>query len=240
MGSYYRNGILVSADAASVQGQRTLVGATAEQLWGGAAVTRPSPGGIQLGVASSSAQDGVAGTGIRALRLDYLDANGVRQAEVVVMNGIVPVLTVATDIVELLNVTATVVGGAGVADGTIEIRDNLGATVYETIAIGACSTLSAIAKVPAGRRAFVHASSIAASVASQVRLMSDCNPVTGAVVAGASFAWSVDQAGQQGHNTEYLSPLGPFPAGARIWIDAVGAVGRVITGSLAIYLEPAG
>lgn len=48
MGKYYRGGKLRSADTFTFNGIRTLAGATAEQIWGGAATSRPSAGGVQL------------------------------------------------------------------------------------------------------------------------------------------------------------------------------------------------
>ncbi|MBM5812804.1 MAG: hypothetical protein FJ191_12725 [Gammaproteobacteria bacterium] len=240
MGSYYRNGQVWSQKADHVLGLRTLVGATPEELWGGAATTRPTPGGVQVSVVSTSADDTAAGLGIRSVLIDYLDSSGVSQSEVITLAGLVPVLSVATDIDEILAVTAREVGSSAGAVGYVLIKDAAGVVVFEGIEIGACEIRSAITKVAAGMRAFVWRLGLAASSASQVRLMSDCNPATGAVVANGRYTWHIDQADTQGNGDDFGSPLGPFVAGARIWLEAVGGVGHVITGSISVYSEPVG
>ena len=49
-------------------------------------------------LASTSANDTAAGTGIRKVRIHYLDADHVPHEEVVTLNGLTAVNTVATDI----------------------------------------------------------------------------------------------------------------------------------------------
>ena len=181
----------------------------------------------------------VGGTGVQTVQLDYLDGDGVQQSEMVNLNGVVATLSAATDVVELLGVSAILIGSNGSAVGVVSVKDAAGVVVLEEIEVGFCSALSAVTKVPARHRGFVHGATYAASVASQVRISSNCNPATGEVVAGGSFAWHVDQAGVQGHAEAFDAPLGPFAAGSRIWIEAVGAGGRVVTGTLRTYLEPA-
>jgi len=225
-----------------------LAGVTAGIVWllrlvysaGGTATTRPTPGGVQVSVVSTSADDTAGGTGVRSIQIDYLDSLGVAQSEVITLAGLVPVLSVAT-VDEILAVTAREVGSSAGAVGYVLIKDAAGVVVFEGIEIRACEIRSAITKVAAGMRAFVWRLGLAASTASPVlRLMSDCNPATGAVVSNGRYTWHIDQADTQGTGDDFGSPLGPFVAGARIWLEAVGGVGHVITGSISVYSEPVG
>ncbi len=191
-----------------------------------------------VAVHTTTGADAVAGTGVRGVRIDYLNGSGVRASETLSTNGTTPATTTATDIVEILGVSASAVGSTGAAVGVISVTSVGGGTTYEEIEAGDCSVLSAITKVPANQRAWIYQVSIAASTASRVSLCSNANPATGAVVSGAKFVWFTDQAGQQGHNSEFVSPVGPFPEDAKIWVEAVGAAGRVITATIEGYLEP--
>lgn len=55
-------------------------------------------GGLQMSIVSTSAQDGVNGTGVRSIVVNYLDADLVQHSETVILNGTTPVLTAATNI----------------------------------------------------------------------------------------------------------------------------------------------
>lgn len=182
---------------------------------------------------------GATGAGIGSIRVDYLDANGVRQSETITLNGVTAVASVATDIEQILAVTATTVGTSGGAVGTITIRVVAAGATLEVIAIGACQTLSADYTVPVRQRAFVALLIQSVSVASEIALLSDTNPATGAVVSGAAFTWASLHAGPQHSEVDPAMEFGPFPAGSRIWIACTGAVGRVALVQADLYLEPA-
>jgi hypothetical protein len=229
----YTTGVL----AATVKLTNVLAGVTSDTVASTFAVD-PGLDSTCTAVHTTTGAAGAAGTGIRSLLLEYLDSAGAVQSEAISMNGTTAVATVATDIVEILQLSATAVGSAGAAVGTITLKNMAGATTYEQLAVGTCETRSAIYKVPASKRAFVIGMELSASVASAFALCSDCNPQTGAVVSGAKFVWSLDQAGAQGHNDNLSdTPIGPFPAGARFWLEATGGAGRTVFGSVSFYLE---
>jgi len=93
----------------------------------------------QRSIGSSSALDTAAGTGARKVRIRYfsLDLLALKE-EVVTLNGVTPVNTVATDICFIQNMTVEDVGSGGGNAGTISLFVGLagaGGTVG-TIAVG--------------------------------------------------------------------------------------------------------
>jgi len=115
----------------------------------------PEPGGIQLEVVSDSASDTSAGTGIQTVDIHYLDTSGVEQEETVILAGLTPVDTVATDIDFVQWVHAKSVGSVGVSVGNISLRDTAGVITYDYISAGGNQSLSAKYKVPTGKTGYV-------------------------------------------------------------------------------------
>jgi hypothetical protein len=180
------------------------------------------------------------GTGIGAVRLDYVDADGVEQYETISLNGLTAVTSTATDVAAIASVTATSVGTGGSAAGTITVKDVGSASTYATIPVGACEAKNAIQKIPAGRVGYItaiHAS--AGATATTVKVKSNANPVTGAVVSGASFIWNTAIFGPAPSSEVFQTPLGPFPAGALIWATGTHTAGTACECSLEGFLEPA-
>lgn len=112
--------------------------ANGDDIWSGTATTLPIPAtaGVQMTVVSTSANDAAAGSGLRTLELHYLDATGTEQSEVLTLNGVAGVNTVATDIRFVNDLYAETSGGSGAA-GTITLYlTGAPATVYTQINIG--------------------------------------------------------------------------------------------------------
>ncbi len=124
-------------------------------IWMGAAATipiPPQPGGQQMQVVSSSASDTAAGTGTRTLMIHYLDSSGNDQTETITMNGVTPVLTVATNIRFVNELHSLTVGSTNAAVGTITITPvGVPATVYSQLDPNFNVDLSSIFMVPAGK-----------------------------------------------------------------------------------------
>lgn len=106
-----------------------------------------------MSVVSTSANDAAAGTGIRTLDINYLDANLAPQLETVTMNGVGAVLTVATNIRFIQSVHIATVGSGKVAAGTITISN--GGTTYARVEIGEVRSSCSVRMVPAGKRLIV-------------------------------------------------------------------------------------
>ena len=235
MAEFWRGDLRVSADAQVLIGQRTLTGAGREDVWAGAATTRPTPGGIQLRLVSASAADDVAGTGVRKVRIDYLGAGGVRQFEVVDLDGVVAVLTVATNIGAVLAVTATEVGSGGAAAGVISVT-NVGVTeTYDQIAVGDVQGRAAVWVVPAGKQFRIASVKASASAAAVLRVMSSFNPITRQVVTGGQFVLAEVQVGAALMAYTPAVDVGPIPAGARVWLSAQGAGNPIVNATIEGY-----
>lgn len=115
----------------------------------------PDPGGIQLQISSSNAADTSAGTGVQTIDVHYLDTNGDEQEENIIMNGVTPVNTVATNIDFIQWIHAAAVGTGGVAAGNISAEDTGGAVIYEYLAAGGNQSLSAKYKVPNNKTGYI-------------------------------------------------------------------------------------
>lgn len=109
----------------------------------------------QMVVTSSSASDAAAGTGIQQIAIHYLDNNYNYQQEIVTLNGLTGVNTVATNILRINAIHAVRVGSGGYAAGNISIT-NIGATVtYGYISAAYNTSRQAIFTVPAGMTGYL-------------------------------------------------------------------------------------
>lgn len=125
-----------------------------DDIWPGTATTLPIPPdvGEQMQVVSTSALDNGGDTGIRTLDIHYIDANGEAKEEVITMNGITAVPTVATNIRFVQEIHAMTVGTNGVAVGTITISQfGAPATVYSQITAGFNRSLNTARMVPVNK-----------------------------------------------------------------------------------------
>jgi hypothetical protein len=104
-------------------------------------------------IRSTSAQDGVGGTGIRSMRINYLDGLGNRTILIVNTNGTTGV-SLGNNISFVQYMESETQGSSGAAVGDITISSVSGApTVAQTIekiSIGDSRSLSGRVKVPAG------------------------------------------------------------------------------------------
>lgn len=117
----------------------------------------PNPGGIQLELVSSSANDTIAGTGAQQVEIHYLDVDGLEQNEIVDMNGVTPVNTVAVDIdrIQWIHVHRLGAGATETAQGNIDLRDTTGATIFERIVAGGNQSLNAHYHIPADKTGYL-------------------------------------------------------------------------------------
>jgi len=122
-----------------------------EDIWtpGGTYVFPSAP--IQMEVVSSNAADTAAGIGIRQVAVSYLDNNHVEQTETVTLAGLVPVPTVAVNILRINYFAAETAGTNQAAVGNIVIRPVGGGATYAQIDTGATRAFQAIYTVPANK-----------------------------------------------------------------------------------------
>lgn len=97
----------------------------------------------QRSIVSTSANDTALGTGARQVAITYMDtACTARFTEVVTLNGLTPVNTVATDIHYIESIVVVSVGSGGYNAGTINLYTGLAGagTVIGSIGLGAVVT----------------------------------------------------------------------------------------------------
>lgn len=139
-----------------ILGRNTLVNNTRVDLWEG-----PTPVYVfpttpqQMRVVSTSASDTALGTGMQVVDIHYLDANYNVQSELVTLNGVTPVLTVATNILRINGFHATRVGTTGASVGNISLQNTTGTVTYGFILAGFNRAHQAIFTVPAGKTGYI-------------------------------------------------------------------------------------
>ena len=147
-------GIITGARLESSFGERTTVGAeTNFPVWPDGAFTLPAITGVQMSIVSTSAADSSAGNNIRTLELHYLDANLAEQHETIILNGLTPVLSVATNIRFIQCMHIATYGVSATAAGTITATNT--AIVYSQISTGEVRCTSSFRMVPAGKKLFI-------------------------------------------------------------------------------------
>jgi len=123
-------------------------------IWPNGIFSLPPSAGVQMSVVSTSANDTSAGTGIRTIEIHYLDANLDPQIEELTLNGITPVLTVATNIRFIQCMHVNTYGTTPVAAaGTITASN--GGTTYSQISQGDLRCTSSVRMVPRGKYLYV-------------------------------------------------------------------------------------
>ena len=127
-----------------------------EDVWSeGGVYTLPPSGGIQMSVQSTNANDSINGTGVRVVQIQYLDANGNEQIELVTLAGVTPTLTIATNIAYVNGISATEEGSLNGAAGNVTLTNVARNIVYAAIEVGSGKDRQAVFTVPAGKMAFV-------------------------------------------------------------------------------------
>lgn len=153
----------------SSYGSKTTSGADSGILWSNGSYALPPAEGVQISLVSSSANDAAAGTGIRTVRIDYLNASLASATETVTLNGTTPVNTAATNIRFVVAVTMVTYGSGKSAGGNITISN--GGTTYAYIASGGNRCETSVYMVPTGKKLFVtsiHGSASSGSAAAKV------------------------------------------------------------------------
>jgi len=141
----------------NAMGERVNAGTTVtgEDLWLGSATTIPTPAsaGEQMYVVSDDAADTSAGTGVRTVQIDYIDAAGDEKSTTVTMAGATPVALTPSNVRFVNDMYTLTVGSNGVAEGDIEIyKTGSPTTIYNMIKEGGNKSLVPHRMVPAGKK----------------------------------------------------------------------------------------
>lgn len=137
-------------------------------IWSGAANTLPIPplAGEQMSLVSSSAQDGVGGTGIRTMAIHYIDNNGNEQHESITMAGLAAVNTIATNIRFVNDLHALTTGTNAAAVGTITMYSTATpANIYTQIIPGQTRHLNTARMIPNGKTCLIEWFSVSPATA---------------------------------------------------------------------------
>lgn len=117
-----------------------------------------------LDIISSSVNDTAAGTGVRTVKVTYIDSsNNLVESAPIVLNGTTLVTSVLTGVNQVLWMEAASVGSGGVAAGNIRLRINGGVVQVEQITAGGNKSRSGIFMIPTGYTGYlvnVHSTAI--------------------------------------------------------------------------------
>jgi hypothetical protein len=112
-----------------------------------------------LAVISSSVEDDFdkvpAGTGVKSVRIYYLDGSFVEKTTDVELNGTAPVNTSVTDIYRVNRIRPIDVGTGLKAVGNVDVMQRGGTTIYSRIALGFTKGRQLIYTVPYGKTLFI-------------------------------------------------------------------------------------
>ena len=148
-------GDIASHTAWSKIGFNADVGTSSEDIWGGSSGYVFPTVAQRMSVTSTSAQDGVGGTGVLAVYIEYLDTSFATHNETVTMNGLTSVNTTASDLYRINRLRATSVGSTGVAQGTITVSNTAKSVNYGYIQTGFTRDRDCIYTVPTGKTLYV-------------------------------------------------------------------------------------
>ena len=147
-------GHIYGSEPFSGYGEKTTTGADSGLLWPNGVFIYPPTAGAQVSIVSTSASDtNTAGVGARSIDIHYLDADLIPRVEVVLLNGLTPVLSVATNIRFIQCAHVLTFGTTKTAVGAISIYN--GANNYSYISAGGLRCTSSLRMVPAGKRLLV-------------------------------------------------------------------------------------
>jgi hypothetical protein len=164
-----QSGRIPGMSLVNAMGERTGMGTTVtgEDIWRGnelsvvpATVTShttiptPSPLGEQMTLISeANADNGTTATGVLTMEIQYINVAGLLLTEVVTMNGLTPVDTVATDIIFIQDMHSKTVGANGVCEGHVRVyKKGDAGLVYNMIAAGGNKSLVPHRMVPRGKK----------------------------------------------------------------------------------------
>lgn len=206
-----------------VFGKAPVVNNVVVDLWTGPTTTYVFPTvGQQMRVVSDSANDSSTGTGVQKIHIHYLDSSYTIRNEVITLNGLTPVNTVATNIYRINAMHAEQVGTVGVSAGNISLTNTAGTITYGHIVAGFNSARQSIYTVPVGVTGYINhwqaSSGSAGNHFCQTTLRATCHD--GVLFPGVFLIQ--DEVGTQNGGLEITFPTPvPIPAGTDVKISAI-------------------
>lgn len=175
-------------------------------------------------ISSSAADTNAAGTGVRTVRVVYIDnLNNLVQSGAIALNGTTLVTSVLTGVNEVLWMESDTAGSSGKAAGNIRLRINGGVVEVEQITLGGNKSMTARFMVPAGYTAFIPNWRITAVNQDQdVRLQATVNSLDRTL--GSLYTFQANAAiAVNSNSSNLLLPFLKFPALSRIKVSTISA-----------------
>lgn len=202
----YKSGVNPDVDTAAV-----------ESVWGGGGLYTFPAAAATVSCVSDSGLDTAAGTGARTVTILGLNASYVEISETVTLNGIVPVLTVAS----FLRINGVVVATAGSgATNAGNLTFLIGATTAAYMAVGYAAANAAVVTVPAGYTAYLLNVAVSSTnnTASSLGVVLRATTGINGILAICDSYGSHSQSG--GNTRDYPAPL-TLPEKTDIRFDAI-------------------
>lgn len=198
---------------------------------------------MQMEVVSSSASDGVGGTGARTVKIYYLDGAGVEKTTSVTTNGTGVVATSVSDIYRINSFRVTSTGTGNAAAGTITLRHLADTPIYSAIAVGENRARQFIYTVPTGKKLFVTNISFSAGYNTSGKRVTfntkaNYNNLDGAVTTNFFQTYSEIVLIDNAVNIDLKMPT-VFPAGIDLKITVEGETNAICTCGARGWLEAA-
>lgn len=218
------------------------VGTTEEDVWTiGGSYVFPA-GAIQMQVVSSSAADDgdPAGTGVRTVRILYLDASYVAKTTTVTLNGVGAVNTTATDIFRVNGFRVATAGSGGKAAGNILLQSVGGGVTYSQIATGYTRARNITYTVPAAKALYITSISLSNSSLKGVRFTTRATYDADSGLITSFFLPYTEVAMVSGAFYRPLEIPTYFPAQVSLKVSVIAdAAGGVVAVALRGWLEDA-
>ncbi|MDD1616299.1 MAG: hypothetical protein LUQ28_07295 [Methylococcaceae bacterium] len=238
-------GNVAGAEPFAAYGRYVATGATTNHIiWPDGDYNIPPPTGVQMSIVSTSANDdgSPVGTGIRTMDIHYLDDTLTPQVENITLNGLTPVLTVATNIRFIQCMHMLTVGSLKTAAGVVTASNS--AIVYSQIDAGSRRCAASARMVPKGKKLFVAGavgSSVSGTAAASSQIKISASYFDGHDLTSQGVYMPFGSIGVQDNAVPYTFPLpaGPFPAGTIVLMEVTVDKAATITGDWFGWLEDA-
>jgi hypothetical protein len=200
-----------------------------------------------LAVISSSVEDDFdkapAGTGVKSVRIHYLDDSFVEKTTDVELDGTTPVNTSVTDIYRVNRIRPLAIGTNLKAVGSVDVKQRGGATVYSRIAAGFTKGRQLIYTVPYGKTLFIAqaSGSIGGTEATKYGRFTLRSTWDNVSLTRNAWMTAYSELGQQSgfFSFKYECPMS-FPAGSDIVVSCKSLNDNsYVTASLRGWLETA-
>ena len=218
-------------------------GVTNNLLWANGTWYIPSSSGEQISVVSTSANDTDGGTGANTIHIHYLDDELVPQIETLTMNGLTPVLTIATNIRFIQCSHLATFGTLKAAAGNILFQNIALTKLYNEIGATQIRCSSSLRMVPKNKRAVVVGlvgSSISGTAAARAEISMAVSYFLDTDYTQDEMIIPIASIGAQDMGLAYTLPIPHIaPEGTLVGMKVTTDKAAIITGDWFGWLEDA-